>query len=314
MSDINDASVYDDNYTVLSKIRKITRQIKDLITRVTNLENAGGYTLPIASSSRLGGIKVGQNLSIASDGTLSATGGGGGSYVLPPATSETLGGIKVGQNLTIADDGTLSATGGGSSLKGEIVMKEGSSTLSFDNSSPAFIPANLLSGTKKMGHIYFDSIDVKFSGTDNVADTIEIKNKKDDTEIINLNIPTQLNIHGEKLEIFSRYDDTYQTNILCDYSGEPAINVKGNFLITFIDGNSQRWTIHIPDAILYFAWGTINYNLEGVYLTGVIDHIYNVATRKNYITTESSHLLDLNGNSEDTGTIISIPWFGPVVE
>lgn len=37
---------------------------------------------------------------------------GGGSYVLPPATANTLGGIKVGANLTVQSDGTLSATGG----------------------------------------------------------------------------------------------------------------------------------------------------------------------------------------------------------
>lgn len=39
--------------------------------------------------------------------------GGGSGYVLPPATQDTLGGIKVGQNLTIEADGTLNATGGG---------------------------------------------------------------------------------------------------------------------------------------------------------------------------------------------------------
>lgn len=36
-------------------------------------------------------------------------GGGGGSYVLPIATNETLGGVKVGQNLSIDSAGTLSA-------------------------------------------------------------------------------------------------------------------------------------------------------------------------------------------------------------
>lgn len=35
------------------------------------------YELPIASSTSLGGIKVGANLTITSDGTLNATGGGG---------------------------------------------------------------------------------------------------------------------------------------------------------------------------------------------------------------------------------------------
>ena len=37
---------------------------------------------------------------------------GGGGYVLPAATSETLGGIKVGEHLSIDDNGVLSAVGG----------------------------------------------------------------------------------------------------------------------------------------------------------------------------------------------------------
>ena len=36
-----------------------------------------------------------------------------GAYTLPPATAETLGGIKVGQNLSITEEGVLSASGGG---------------------------------------------------------------------------------------------------------------------------------------------------------------------------------------------------------
>lgn len=36
-------------------------------------------------------------------------GSGGSSYVLPAATDETLGGIKVGDNLTVEEDGTLNA-------------------------------------------------------------------------------------------------------------------------------------------------------------------------------------------------------------
>lgn len=37
------------------------------------------------------------------------TGAAGGGYVLPPATSTTLGGVKVGSNLAVTGDGTLSA-------------------------------------------------------------------------------------------------------------------------------------------------------------------------------------------------------------
>lgn len=39
--------------------------------------------------------------------------GGGGTYTLPIASADTLGGIKVGAGLTISTEGTLSATGGG---------------------------------------------------------------------------------------------------------------------------------------------------------------------------------------------------------
>lgn len=39
-------------------------------------------------------------------------GGGGGSYTLPPATSTVLGGVKVGSGLSVQPDGTLSATAG----------------------------------------------------------------------------------------------------------------------------------------------------------------------------------------------------------
>ena len=47
----------------------------------------GGYTLPTATASRLGGVKVGSGLSVEEDGTLSASGGGGG--FTPPQFSAT---------------------------------------------------------------------------------------------------------------------------------------------------------------------------------------------------------------------------------
>lgn len=62
------------------------------------------YHLPIASSTTLGGIKVGTNLTIEDDGTLNAE---STEYNLPVATSSTLGGIKIGSGLSISD-GTAS--------------------------------------------------------------------------------------------------------------------------------------------------------------------------------------------------------------
>ena len=98
--------------------------------------NANNYSLPIAGSSTLGGVKVGTNLSINSSGVLSATDttysnattsvsglmsasdktklngieSEANKYVLPTATSSELGGIKVGSNLSIDANGVVSAT------------------------------------------------------------------------------------------------------------------------------------------------------------------------------------------------------------
>lgn len=58
------------------------------------------YHLPIASATTLGGIKVGNNLTIETDGTLNAE---STEYNLPTATASTLGGIKVGSGLSIND-------------------------------------------------------------------------------------------------------------------------------------------------------------------------------------------------------------------
>lgn len=38
-------------------------------------------------------------------------GGGGGGYVLPIASANTLGGVKIGENLTISENGVLSVSG-----------------------------------------------------------------------------------------------------------------------------------------------------------------------------------------------------------
>jgi hypothetical protein len=62
-------------------------------------------SIPTASASVLGGIKVGSNLSIDPvTGVLSA----GNSYVLPTATASVLGGVVVGSGINVAIDGTIS--------------------------------------------------------------------------------------------------------------------------------------------------------------------------------------------------------------
>ena len=60
--------------------------------------------LPIATPSQLGVIKIGDNLTIQEDGTLSAD-----AHPVGIATTSSLGTVKIGSRLSIAQDGTLSA-------------------------------------------------------------------------------------------------------------------------------------------------------------------------------------------------------------
>ena len=119
--------------------------------KIKEIEEGGGsgYVLPPATAEKLGGIKVGEGLTIASDGTLSANGGETPTtitidkaldktsenaianksvaekfgavdraieeltpYTLPIASAEVLGGIKIGEGLNITEEGILSANGG----------------------------------------------------------------------------------------------------------------------------------------------------------------------------------------------------------
>lgn len=57
-------------------------------------------SIPVASSSTLGGVKIGSGLTVAEDGTISAA----AAYTLPTASSSVKGGIKVGTGLTMSSE------------------------------------------------------------------------------------------------------------------------------------------------------------------------------------------------------------------
>lgn len=88
-------------------IRKINDYYQ-LCTCATNSGGGGDYVLPIASATRLGGIKVGENLSIEPDGTLNATGGSGGSGITAPVNGFFTMAVDEDGNLWAysAEDGT----------------------------------------------------------------------------------------------------------------------------------------------------------------------------------------------------------------
>ena len=79
-----------------------------MIINFANLGGGGGggsYTLPTATSNRLGGVKIGEGINVENDGTISVS---GSSYTLPTASSDTLGGVKIGSGVNIDSAGTIS--------------------------------------------------------------------------------------------------------------------------------------------------------------------------------------------------------------
>jgi hypothetical protein len=116
------------NGTVISFSPSVQINTATSIGSIINFTNTGtpgtyyiDYTLPrglkgdtgtfvpvIASSSTIGGVKIGTGVTIAGDGTISVT--TASEYILPTATTATLGGVKVGTGITIDFDGVISAT------------------------------------------------------------------------------------------------------------------------------------------------------------------------------------------------------------
>lgn len=87
----------------------------DISTIGAEISGGGStYTLPTASESTKGGVKIGAGLTMEGEVLKNTNPTPAIPYVLPTASDETLGGIKVGSGLSIID-GVLSVVGGGGS-------------------------------------------------------------------------------------------------------------------------------------------------------------------------------------------------------
>ena len=103
---------------ITAQLDRLQQQADDLKTAIDNVESGSFYTksevdalvklyaLPAATTSTLGGVKVGSGLSVTGDGTLSAD---AQEYSLPTASHYTLGGIRIGSNLSMDSYGRVSA-------------------------------------------------------------------------------------------------------------------------------------------------------------------------------------------------------------
>lgn len=96
--------------TVMQECRAIVDYIINTLVPAIN-EGGGGssYVLPPATKSTLGGVIVGDNLTVDGTGKVN----GPAPYTLPVGGTN-IGGVKNGGNVTIESDGTMNASSGGS--------------------------------------------------------------------------------------------------------------------------------------------------------------------------------------------------------
>lgn len=101
--EINPAALFDG----ANDINKLANAIDSQMKQVEILGKDSQFTLQPATRVKLGGVRIGANVNVSADGTISTD---IDPYVLPPASSTTLGGVSVpadsGINLT--PDGTIS--------------------------------------------------------------------------------------------------------------------------------------------------------------------------------------------------------------
>jgi len=132
---LDDSIIFKDpkrGYVLLLDASTSNRQLNDIYQKQTDsrtavkveiigLEVGSNYTLPIASASTLGGIKVGSGLSInPTTGVLSATGGGGGVSSISAGTGISIGGtptVPIVTN-TLPDQTVVLNAGSGISVTG----------------------------------------------------------------------------------------------------------------------------------------------------------------------------------------------------
>lgn len=242
-NDINDASVYDDNYTLLSKIRKILRALSNLTDRVTALENGGGGGGSVGDfqnklygqvysdekeefvSVPLNDLDYSQNLLQ----TIPETGSGDNRGKIPSAHALYL----------VHQEAISGGGGGGGTSVGPIGFKHDE----FDNTNK-FVPATLNHNDINANFADIYGGEYVVNGTTNFS----LVNVLDDTDTISLTVPTIVDVSfdGTPSRIF------VQNGFLVNITGNASVSYN-NISIDFTDANDKKWRL-TGDGQFIIAW------------------------------------------------------------
>lgn len=165
--------------------------------------SSGGYTLPPATTSTLGGVIVGSNLAVDGSGVLS--------YTMPAATTTTIGGVVVGNNLSITGN-VLSVPIATTSVAG--VVKAGTGlSVAADGTLSVTVAGGVTSVNNKSGAVQITGIGSVT--VDNSGSGIVISSSSGISDA-----PNDNNLYGRKNQAWALMPDVTQALT--------AVNSAGN--------------------------------------------------------------------------------------
>lgn len=244
------------------------------------------YELPPADINTLGGVIIGDNITVDTDGKISTH----PPYVLPQATNSTLGGVKIGENLSIQSDGTLSVPNATSTTAG--VVKAGNNINIGADGTISGIAYNLpVATSSELGGVKIGkNVETLGDGTLSVPIATKTKagvvkagtniNIADDgtisTDAYQLPTATALRLGGVRIGKYLSVD----SEGLLNATGVPAVASKTD-LGGVIVGNN------------------INVNTDGVISVTLPTKLSELSNDTNYITSAnlSAHNEDINAHS-----------------
>lgn len=217
----------------------------------------------------------------------------GPEYTLPVASATTLGGVKVGANLTITPDGVLNATGGGGGGGTEYVAGEGivisGNTISTD---PAKVPTKEelegylpLAGGTMTGNIKFDSDSDYVGALVSDQDHVIMMGSKGEGAIMGsvsaghsqtqVDAVINANLNSKKASVQATRTTDGGSNVVIEAQdpdsanavsvkvGAKATDVTGATLAVYREGNAD-WIKAKDRAGMRFGGGYITGNQNGI--------------------------------------------------
>ena len=224
-------------------------------------DQSNSYTLTTATSSLLGGVKIGTGITITSDGTISAT--TATSYTLTTATANILGGVKIGSGVNVANDGTISVTTGSYTLTTATTSTLGG--VKIDGTSITINNGTISSSVAGLGGRagFATSTITLTSGTSTTTNIVGYKGY------------ALLSIHTSFAAWVTVYSST--ATMAADSGRSIATDpTAGSGVIAE--------TITTGSATTYFSPGVIGYSSESIPTTSIPLKIYNNGTSASVIT------------------------------